>query len=63
LEKAGAEDENLSAFSTFMHAWVAAEKEVARLSKVIPVASNKLTPQWQLKVRLISYFLCIFVID
>jgi hypothetical protein len=33
-----------------MHAWVAAEKEVARLSKVVPVASNKLTPQWQLKV-------------
>ncbi len=48
LRKAGTHDENLAALAAFLHEWVAAEKEVAKLNRLIP--EHQSTPQWLLKV-------------
>lgn len=51
FQKVGAEDENLTALASFLHVWVAAEKEVAKLNRVIPASASQSISQFHLKVQ------------
>lgn len=51
FQKVGAEDENLTALASFLHVWVAAEKEVAKLNRVIPASTSQSISQFNLKVQ------------
>jgi hypothetical protein len=55
--KVGIDDENLAALHVFLQAWVAAEKDIAKLGKAVSANSTKSAPQWQLKVNPVSTIL------